>query len=166
MNQTETLFSIKIIRINNAKGAMYLLSALHQGMGSPPGFRSTLRHGKTLGECCDFLKNIVHIRNFLDSFSDNISEILLNILSNDKNQLLEACFQSIMHGIIHDNLPIRANFCQLFNPRTVTGSKTRCHDYQRCIFSHLSLPSDGYCMKRNAMYILLLSLFLSFKDKG
>ena len=63
-----------------------------------------------------------------DTLTDNLFELLLDILTDDKYHMVKASFKRIMDGIIHDNMPRIIHRLQLFDSRSEAAANTSCHD--------------------------------------
>ena len=134
MKKLKALLAVKIISIDDGKRTVDQISDLDQRMRCTPGLRPASRHGKALRQLIDFLKCIFTICNFFDPVSDDLTEILLDVLTNDKNDLIETGLQRIMHGIVHDDLTRRTELRELLDAAAETGTDTRCHDHKCCLF--------------------------------
>ena len=68
------------------------------------------------------------VTDALNPIADAPAEIFLNFFSNHKNDLIEACEDGIVDGVVHDNLVIQANRLQLLDSSAEAGTNARCHD--------------------------------------
>ena len=123
MHRTETFLSIIIICINyNKRRIDQILRCKHRLSGSPR-LRSSLR--KFTWDILDILECIIHLHIVLrtdirDTIADYVLKIFLNILTDNKDHMVETCFDRIVHRVIHNNMILCIHRLQLLNPSTET----------------------------------------------
>ena len=64
----------------------------------------------------------------LDSVTDHFLELMLDILADNKYYFVKSSLNSIMNGIIHDNVMLCIYRLQLFDSTAESGSNSGCHD--------------------------------------
>ena len=138
MDQLESLTAVEVVRIDYSKRRVDEITYLNQCMRGTPRLLSALRHTVALRQLIDLLEGILTLRDLLDTVADDLAEILLDVLTDDKHNLIKSGFQCIVDGIIHDDLTARSQLRQLFDTTAETGSQTCCHNYQ-CRFFHFTL---------------------------
>ena len=104
-------------------------------------------HSESRGKIRKLLESILHVRHPLDAVSDDLPEILFQILPDDKHDFVESRPFCVKDRVIHDDLAVRAHFFQLFDTAAVAGTDPRRHDNKCSIhFSPLLLRSCGQTM--------------------
>ena len=64
---------------------------------------------------------------FLDAVADNLPEILLQIPADDEYHLVESRLQSVVDGVIHNDLPVWPHRLQLLDPAAEPAADAGCH---------------------------------------
>ena len=131
MNSLETFFAIVIICIDDDERGLDDLLRCKHGLTSSPRLCTAFRQSPR--NIVNVLESIIHrhIMGSADSFdtlTDNLFELLLDILTDDKYHMVEASLKRIMDGIIHDNMPRIIHRLQLFDSRSEAAANTSCHD--------------------------------------
>ena len=90
------------------------------------------------------LKCIFHMGNLLNAVSNDLPEIFLKILADDKNNLIKSGCQRVMDRIIHNDFSSRTYRFELLDTSAKPASDSGCHNNQCCVsHSHsLSKLSD------------------------
>ena len=57
----------------------------------PHGFGAAVRNGKTVRQSGQILKGIRYVCDFRDAIPDDASEVLFDILADDKYDFIESC---------------------------------------------------------------------------
>ena len=115
MDLEKALSAIIIIRVDDQKRLMHQPFHGKNCLTGSPGFLSSFGYMIALGQRVQFLKRILHIGNFLDAVSNDLPEVLLQIFTDNEDNLVESGRQRVMNGIIHDNLTARAYRRQLLD---------------------------------------------------
>ena len=107
MDCFETFFAIVIICINDDERSInHIFSRKHGLTGSPrlcPAFRQSSR------DIVNILESIVHSyimrrANGGNTITDDLFELFLDILADDKYYMVETSFNRIMDRVIHDDM--------------------------------------------------------------
>ena len=85
--------------------------------------------GRNAGE---ILECVVHLHLLGDAVAADGSQRLLHARLDDKNNLVKACANRVIDGILHQDFAIRAETVHLL-VAAVTGTHTGSHDNQRLI---------------------------------
>ena len=93
-----------------------------------PWFCTVCRFLKSFREIIQRLEYIFHITDFLDTVSDNSTEIFLQVFSDNENNFIKTCLYCIMNGIIHNDLAGRSYRLQLLDSSSETASNSSCHN--------------------------------------
>ena len=115
MNLYKCFLAVVIVCIDNNKGLVYYVLAAEYCLTGAPWLCSAFGNGKAVREVVKLLKCIFNLAYFLYSVAYNRLEILLKVVSYNKYNLVEACLQGIMYGIIHNNFTIRSYRLQLLD---------------------------------------------------
>ena len=139
--------AVVVVGIDHREGlADQLLRRQHRlpgapGLGAPLGNAESLRHGVQI------LEGIVHLHiqpaaQRLDAITDPLPEIRLDVLPDDKDQLVESGGNGIVDGIVHDDLIVQPHRLQLLDAPAEPGPDSSRHD-QQCRSHHVNLPRTG-----------------------
>src|ERR1700722_1569230 len=94
--------AIEVISVDRSEGLVDCVR------GQQDGLRGAPRLGAAGGDCearrnvFERLKNIVNGNAFLKARPDNFSELLLDILANNENELAESRTESVEDGVVDD----------------------------------------------------------------
>ena len=133
MDLYKCFFSIIIICIDNNKWLFDNIFAYQNCLSCSPRFASVRRFLDAFRKVIQLLISICEfyiqsIANSFDTFSDCIMERVFDIFTDDKYYFIESGLDRIMDRIIHNDLPIRPYWFQLFNSTTKTRTHSRGHD--------------------------------------
>ena len=67
----------------------------------------------------------------LDSVADNVTEVRLNIMPDNEDDLVESRFDRVMDRIINNDLTLRADRRELLHAAAVSGTDSRSEDQKR-----------------------------------
>ena len=140
------LFAIIVICIDHDKRFLHDILHAKDRLSGSPRFRSSPGILPTSREFIHRLVCILDRNQLLDPLSDNLLKILLDILADNKDNLIASRFQRIMDRIIHNNLSIRPNRFQLFNSAAKTTADSGGHN-DKCYILHF------------VMFLLIHSLY-------
>ena len=129
MHHGKRLSPIIIIRINHRKWLMDQTLAGENCLSRSPGLRPSLRYRKSFRQLIQFLKSISHLTQFFHPIPNHFTKIFFQIPTDDKNNLIKPCFQSIVDGIIHNDLTAGAYRSQLLDPCAKSGSYPGRHNH-------------------------------------
>ena len=150
MNLSEHFFSIIIIRIDHQKWLFDQSADAQNRLSSSPRFFPVCRDTESLRYIRKLLECVCHRRNLLNPVPDHFFEVLLQIMTDHKDNPVKSSFQRVMDGVIHNDLPIRTHWLQLFDPSAKTASDSGCHN-DKCCFFHLPSPRPYICCHLNIM---------------
>ena len=135
----ERIFSVIVISIDNSKRLFYKTFAGKNGLAGSPRFGTAFRFCKACRQIIELLECIFHLCDFADAVADDFLEIFLQILADDEDYFVEAGFQCIVDGIIHDDLPVWSYWLKLFDSLSKSAADSGCHDH-KCCFLHSVFP--------------------------
>ena len=118
MNRPETFLAIIVVRIDHDKRRIDQILCRKYCLSGSPGLRSSLR--ELARDITDILKRVIYLyikpgTNIRDTVANRILKIFLNILTNNKNHMVETCLDRIMHRIVHNNMILCIYRLQLLN---------------------------------------------------
>ena len=128
MDFSEAFFSVVVIGVDHGEGDAKGLAAGKDSLAGSPWFFAVFRAGEAFRKVMHVLEHIRNVCKLLHTVSDNGTEFVFDVFSDDKNDLVKAGFQGIVDGIIHDDLAIGANRSQLFDASAKTAADTGCHN--------------------------------------
>ena len=128
---TKSFFSVIIICIDHNKRSSQYIFCRQYCLTCTPWFCTSLRQNPR--NIINVLKSIIYSycifsADSLDPIPDNLFKFLLNILTDDKNHLVESGLDCVMDRVIHDNVILLINRLQLFDTAAKSGTNTCCHD--------------------------------------
>ena len=136
MNLDISLFAIVVICIDYHKRLIKNGFGGEYSLTGSPRFCTVCRFFKSFRKVIQRLECIGNFCDFLNSLSDHTAEFFLQILADNKYNLVKSSLQCIMDRIIHNDLSIRSYWCKLFDSFSKTAANSGCHDY-KCGFFHL-----------------------------
>ena len=131
MDSLETFFAIVIICVDNDKrGINHIFSSKHSLSGSP---RLCTAFRKFSRNIVDILESVVHsyivgLADWGNAISDDIFELLLNILTDNKYHMIETSLNRIMDWVVHDDMSSIIHRLQLFNSCSKSAAYSGRHD--------------------------------------
>ena len=93
--------AVKIVGIDDGKGAVHLVLGAEHGVPRSPGLGSALRHLEAGGEHIYLLKGVGNVDMLFQTGRD-LAEILLDGLFDDEDHLAEAGLHGIIDGVVQD----------------------------------------------------------------
>ena len=126
--------TIIIIRINYHKRLIQNSFCCKYSLTGSPRFGTVCRFLKSSRKIFQRLKCIFYLRDLFDPLPDYTAELLFQIFTNDKYNFIKPCLQSIMNGIIHNDLTIWSYWCKLFDSFSKTASNSGSHNNKCCLF--------------------------------
>ena len=128
MDFFEAFFSIVVIGVDDGEGNVQGLAAGENSLTGSPGFFAVFRAGEAFRQVVHILEDIGNVGDLLHAVSDDSAEFFLDVFADDEDNLVKTGFQSVMDGIIHDDLPVGAYRSQLFDASSETAADTGGHD--------------------------------------
>ena len=138
----KAFFAVIVVRIDHHERAVHqALDAQHR-MSRSPGLHSAGRRPEALRKIFDLLEGILHSCVFFDAVADDPPEILLQIPADNEYHLIKACLQSVIDGVVHDDLPTRPHRLKLFDAAAEAAPDSCGHNNQCCLFHKYPQSSD------------------------
>ena len=131
MNSLKALLTIVIICINhNKRGINHIFRRKHSLTGSPRLCPTFWHSSRNIVNILESIVNSYIMRgaNRVNTITDNLFELFLDILADDKYHMIKSCFDCIMDGIVHNDMVSIINRLQLLNSRSKSAADTSCHD--------------------------------------
>ena len=138
MKTDKRFLSVIIIGIDDGKGLMDHIFGGDNRLTGAPGFYAVRRSGEILRKIIQLLERVGHLNLLFHAISDDVSEILLQILPDNEHDAVKARLDGIVNRVIHDDLPAGSHRLQLFDSLAESASDSCCHNGQCCFF-HTSL---------------------------
>jgi len=91
MHFFKTFFSIVIVCIDDSKRCVDHALAAQKSLAGAPWFGAAVRNGKSVRQSGQILKGIRSVCDFRDAIPDDASEVLFDILADDKYDFIESC---------------------------------------------------------------------------
>src|SRR4051812_22979403 len=82
--------SVKVVRVYRGERRFHLIFRHQERMSGTPGFRTTFGNLECGGKIIEFLERVFHRNTLLESVTDAGPEFLLDILTDDEDQLGES----------------------------------------------------------------------------
>ena len=139
IDHLESLLSIIIIRIDNGKRAVHNRQTGQNRMSRSPGLHPSLRHCKALRQSGDILEYIFHLDPLCHPVADGLSEILLVLFLDDKNDFLKSSLHRIIDRKIHNDMSVLIYRIDLFQSAVTTPHSCRHDNKYRFLHTHLLL---------------------------
>ena len=145
--------AVVVVGVDHRKGLLQDALAGQHGLAGAPGLGASLGHGETGGHILQRLEGVsrFHAQRFaggLDAVADGLLEGLLDVVTDDEDDLVKAGLDGIVDGIVHDDLAVGADSRQLFDAAAEAGADAGRHDYQ-CRF-HRNPPTFYSFAERTA----------------
>ena len=150
MKTDKRFLSVIIVGIDDGKGLMDHIFGGDNRLTGAPGFYAVRRSGEILRKIVQLLERVGHLNLLFHAISDDVSEILLQILPNNEHDAVKARLDGIVNRVIHDDLPAGSHRLQLFDSLAESASDSRCHNGQCCFF-HTSLLHDYDRVPKNLL---------------
>ena len=138
MNLSVGFFPVIIVCIDNDKRLIENFFRCKNCLTGSPWLGAAFRLFETVRKIFQFLERIFYFCDFLNSFSNDMTEFLLQILPDNKNHFIKSGLQRIMDGILHDHLSVRAHRRKLFNSFSEAASDSCRHDHKCCFLHNVS----------------------------
>ena len=129
-----SFFSIVIIGIDNHKRLIQNSVCSKNSLAGSPRFCTVCRFCESFRKIFQSLECIFYFCDLFDSFSNYATELFFKVLTDDKYNFIESCFQRIMDRVVHNDLSIRSYRCKLFNSFSKAASNSGSHDDKCCLF--------------------------------
>ena len=131
MDGFEAFLSIVIICIYDNERGLDDILCCKDCLPRPPRLCTSFRQSSR--NVVDILESVVYsyvVRgaNGGNATTNDLFELLLDILTDDKYHMIEACFDCIMDGIVHDDVIRSIHRFQLLNTRSKSAADTSCHN--------------------------------------
>ena len=137
MQLHKSFLTVVVVGVDDGERLLDDALAGQHGLAGAPGFGAALGHTVTRGHIFQCLKRIVDLdtqvgADLLDAVADGLFKGFLDIVADDKDDLVKASFDGVVDRVIHDDLAVGADCGQLFDAAAETGAYTGRHNNQSC----------------------------------
>ena len=131
MDSLEAFLAIVIICIDDNERSINHIFRCKDGLTGSPRLCTAFR--KFSRNIVNVLESVIHSyimrrTNGGNAIADDLFELFLDILANDKDHVVKASFDRIMDGIVHDNVIRSIYWLQLLDSRSEAAANTSCHN--------------------------------------
>ena len=131
MDSLKALLAVVIVCIDHNKRCIKnFLCSKHSLTGSPwlcTAFRQSSRNVVDILESIVY-RYIVRGTNGCNTITDDLLELLLDILTDDKDYMIEACLNCVMDRVIYDDVIRSIHRLQLLDSCSEAATDTSSHD--------------------------------------
>ena len=134
--------AVIVIGIDDDERLGEQLPGSQHGLTGAPGLFPVCGHLEAGGNVPHILERIMNLyiqtaTQRLNPVTNPAAEVRLNILADDKNQLVESGCNGIVDGVVHDDFIIQAHRLQLLDAAAEPRANPGCHNQQCCF--HVSM---------------------------
>ena len=138
----ERLLAVVVVGVDDGERLLNNALAGQHGLAGAPGLGAALRHGEALRHVLECLERIVDLNaqpgaDLLNAVTDGLFKRLLNVVADDKDDLVKTGLDGVMNGIVHDDLAVGTDGSQLFDAAAEAGADTGGHNHQCSFHSFL-----------------------------
>ena len=129
----KSLFAVVVVGVDNGERLLDDALAGQHSLAGAPGLAAALGHGVPGGNVLQRLERVVDLNaqlgaDFLDAVADGLFESVLDIVADDKDDFVKPGLDGVMNGIVHDDLAVGADGCQLLDAAAEAGADTSGHN--------------------------------------
>ena len=134
--------AVVVIGIDDDERLSEQLPGRQNRLTGAPGLFPVCGHLEAGGNVLHILECIMNLyiqasAQRLNPVANPAAEVRLNVLADDKNQLVESSFNGIVDGVVHDDFIIQAHRLQLLDAAAEPRANPGCHNQQCCF--HISM---------------------------
>ena len=96
MRRAESFLSVKIVRVDDNERTVQCAKAGKHGLAGSPRLLAAFRNAEPGRNVVHLLEHVLHINILLDTVSDDFTEVLLQVTSCDKYDLIKS---GILRGV-------------------------------------------------------------------
>ena len=126
--------AVIIVGVQHGEGAIHGVTGAGDGVTRAPRLGAALGNGVALGNLIHLLEHVLHLEVLLHAIADDLAEISLDLLLDDKDHLAETGLPCIVHGKVDDDVALIVHRGDLLQAAE-TGAHAGCHNDQYR-FSH------------------------------
>ena len=135
MQPDKGLLAVVVVGVDDGERLLDDALAGQHGLTGAPGLGASLRHGIPCGDILQRLKGVVDLNaqlgaDLLNAVADGLLEGILDVVADDKDDLVKAGLDRVMNGIVHDDLAVGTHSRQLFDAAAEAGANACSHNNQ------------------------------------
>ena len=143
MNLDKSFLAIVVVSIDNGERLLDDILAGQNCLAGAPGLAALSGNFVPGGDGVLLLESIGNLNaqvgtGLFNAVADGFLESLLNVVADDKDNLVKPGFDGIMDGVIHDDLAVGADSGQLLDAAAKAGADAGCHNAQCCFHTFSS----------------------------
>ena len=123
--------AVVIVGVDDGEGGINELLGGKHGLTGAPGFGPSF--GQGAGDVRQGLEAVAYLYTVgkaerLDPIADDLPEIFLDILADNKENLVKSCLDGVVDGVIHNNMAGSVYAGQLLDAAAVPAADARRHN--------------------------------------
>ena len=135
--------AVVVVGVDDGEGGVDEVLGGKDGLAGAPGLGPALRQGA--GDIRQGLEAVAYLHavggaHFLDPGADDLPEVLLNVLTDDEQDLIESSLNGVVDGVVHNNMAGSVYTGQLLDAAAVPAADARRHNDQGRLFQKVRPP--------------------------
>ena len=135
----EGFLAVVVVGVDHHEGLVQKALAGQNRLAGAPGLGAAFGQGYALRQVFLLLIGVGNLHAQAGAGGGNpvangLAEGLGNVVPDDKDHLVEACFNGVVNGIVHDDFAVQAHGLQLLDSAAETAADARCHNNQGGLF--------------------------------
>jgi len=136
--------AVIVVGVDDGKGTVDMVLCGQNGLTGAPGLAAAL--GKGTGDLRQRLEAVGDLytglgTHGLNAVADDFPEVLFDVPADNEYDLLKACGDGIMDGVIHNNMAGLIHSCKLLDSGAVAAADAGGHDHKGSLFQKYILLS-------------------------